>query len=415
MRGGQPQTIRRAAAITPPTIKLLQQNEVYFPAAASVCARQSYCINNTQQARLRGGQPKRVIMRNSMLQPSPSPAPHSRVPTLLRSQDDDGLVQICRSNAAEPSPARGSLWRPCGLPHPEAEAFLSNVCINIEEIGTTICRHGEAQPPPSRGPLQLFFVLDGQGTYFSNGVNHPVKRGTLLVALNVIDLQFTADAAIGSRADADHGSVVQPILPREMQSRGDGKLSLACINLSVTSAAELRIFEELDSALIDHNGDTNIWQTVELLLGEVDRQRIGARSIIESLTKNLLLMAMREHLGKMRADNPLRLLLAEPQIARVVNAITKNPGERHSMDSLARLAAMTPQAMARRFEAIFAMAPNEYVLHVRLTMAEALLRNTDLPVKTIAGKIGFASRSHFSRLFSKFSGRDPTAYRLEHR
>lgn len=48
-------------------------------------------------------------------------------------------------------------------------------------------------------------------------------------------------------------------------------------------------------------------------------------------------------------------------------------------------------------------------------MAEALLRNTDLPVKTIAGKIGFASRSHFSRLFSKFSGRDPTAYRLEHR
>lgn len=337
------------------------------------------------------------------------------MPQLLRDHAGDELVQVCWSNTAKFSPARETTWRPSGLAHPEAEAFLSNVGINIEEIGTRICNHGDAQPALSRGPLQLFFVLDGQGTYFSSGVNHPVRRGTLLVALNVMDLQFTAAEAIGSSADADRGSVVQPIFPRDMPSRGDGKLTLACINLSVTSAAELRIFEELDSTLLDHSGDTNTWQTVELLLSEVDRQRIGARSIIESLAKNLLLMAVRAHLGKMRSDNPLHLLLAEPQIARVVNAITKNPGERHSMDSLARLATMTPQALSRRFEAIFAMAPNEYVLHVRLTMAEALLRNTDLPVKTIAGKIGFASRSHFSRLFSKFSGRDPTAYRLEHR
>ena len=361
-----------------------------------------------------GGQLKRVIMQNSMLQPSPAPEFNGRFRPLQRGQAGDDLVQLCQSHAEQFAHSRDTSWRPSALPHPETEAFLSNLSIKIEEIGTRICRHGDAQPATVRGPLQLFFVLDGQGACLSNGVRHPVKRGTLLVALNIMDVQFTAAEFSAPVAEAGAANVLQANFSRDVQPAGDGKLSLACINLSVTSAAEQRIFEELDSALIDQSGDSHIWQTVELLLGEVDRQRIGSQSIIESLTKNLLLMAMREHLANMRADNPLRLLLAEPQIARVVNAITKNPGERHSMDNLARLAAMTPQCLSRRFEAIFAMAPNEYVLLVRLTMAEELLRTTDLPVKTIAGKIGFASRSHFSRLFSKFSGCDPTAYRTEH-
>ena len=333
-------------------------------------------------------------MQSSVLQPSLSPEFRHWDHRIARQPASDMVPTAFRPQPEPASYPRDSAWRPSALPHPETEALLSNLSINIEDIGTIICRHGEAQPKSVRGPLQLFFVLDGHGTCQSSGVTHPVKRGTLLVALSVMDLQFAPAAAQSSEA---------------------AQLTLACINLSVTSSAELRIFEQLDSALIDQSGDSHIWQTVELLLGEVDRPRLGARSMIESLTKNLLLLSMREHLGKMHPDNPLRMLLAEPQIARVVNAITKNPSERHTMVSLAQLAGMTPQALVRRFEAIFAMAPNEYVLHVRLTMAEALLRKTDLPVKTIAGKIGFASRSHFSRLFSKFSGCDPTAYRLEQR
>ena len=369
----------------------------------------------THKKRGSGGQPKRVNMQSSVLQLSHSPEVRMRDQRALRQLTNDASLPMFRPHAEPASYARDSAWRPSALPHQETEAFLSNLCIKIEDIGTRVCRHGDAQPSSLRGPLQLFFVLDGHGTCLSSGVTHPVSRGTLLVALNVMDLQFTPGPASDPVGEAGRASVLQPNFARDPQIARDSRLTLACINLSVTSAAEQRIFEQLDSALIDHSGDPHIWQTVELLLGEVDRQRIGARSIIESLTKNLLLLAMREHLGKMHPDNPLRMLLAEPQIARVVNAITKNPGLRHTMVSLAQLAAMTPQALSRRFEAIFAMAPNEYVLHVRLTMAETLLRNTDLPIKTIAGKIGFASRSHFSRLFSKFSGCDPTAFRLEQR
>lgn len=339
-------------------------------------------------------------MQQALRQESPSNELDGRGYRLRRNRTCDEPAQNYQLHVAEPSPARDLSWRPSVLPHLEAEAFLSNMSVSVERVGIKIFRSGDEQMTTEHGPLQLIFVLEGYGFCRSSGDQRPINRGTLLIALNSTNLEFTA---------ADN---IRPFAETGPES---GQLIMACINLSVTSAAEAQIFAELDRALIDYSGESHVRQTVEMLLGEAKREQIGARSIVESLAKNLLLLAMREHLGKMRSDNSLRLLLSEPQIARVVNAITENPGRRHTMDSLSRLAAMTPQALSRRFQTIFAMAPNEYVMKVRLTMAEALLRNTSLPVKTIAGKVGFASRSHFSRLFSKFSGYDPTAYRFEHR
>jgi AraC-like DNA-binding protein len=387
----------------------------YSCIAASVSADRSYFTESTHKSAAQDGQLKRENMQSAALQLRPSAKQRVRDPQLPPQPDGDAPIRVLRPHAEQADYGRNSAWHASALPHPETEAFLSNLCISIEEIGTRICRSGDVQSIAVRGPLQLFFVLHGQGTCVSGGFSHPVKRGMLLVALNVRDLQFAVEAPPKPFDEDSRNSVPQSNVSRNAQSFRDAGLTLACIDLSVTSAAELRIVEQLDSALINHSGDTHIWQTVELLLSEVDRQRLGARSIVESLTKNLLLLAMREHLGKMRSDNPLRLLLSEPQIARVVNAITRNPSERHTIVSLAKLAAMAPHTLSRRFEAIYAMVPNEFVLHVRLTMAEALLRSTDLPIKTIAGKVGFASRSHFSRLFSKFSGYDPTAYRLQQR
>jgi transcriptional regulator GlxA family with amidase domain len=59
------------------------------------------------------------------------------------------------------------------------------------------------------------------------------------------------------------------------------------------------------------------------------------------------------------------------------------------------------------------MAPIEFVAKTRLHHAADLLRSTNLPIKVIAGSIGFLSRSHFSRAFREAYGSDPTAFRKE--
>ena len=53
-----------------------------------------------------------------------------------------------------------------------------------------------------------------------------------------------------------------------------------------------------------------------------------------------------------------------------------------------------------------------YLMRVRLQAAARLLRNSDLPVKSVAGAVDFASRSYFSQSVPRNVGADPTAYRF---
>ena len=73
---------------------------------------------------------------------------------------------------------------------------------------------------------------------------------------------------------------------------------------------------------------------------------------------------------------------------------------------------MSRSSFALRFALAFGTTPMEFVKGVRLRYAAKLLRSTDLPVSVIASKIGYASRTHFSRTFRAAYGRDPQSFRV---
>jgi AraC-like DNA-binding protein len=98
-------------------------------------------------------------------------------------------------------------------------------------------------------------------------------------------------------------------------------------------------------------------------------------------------------------------------IARAVAAIRTRPAEPHTVDTLASVAGMSRSTFIRHFKRAFRVAPSEYIQQVRLEEARTMLEATELPVKTIAARAGFASRSHFSRLFRATFGHDPSGYR----
>lgn len=59
------------------------------------------------------------------------------------------------------------------------------------------------------------------------------------------------------------------------------------------------------------------------------------------------------------------------------------------------------------------MGPQQYIIHVRLSMAEHLLRTTEKPILDIAGEVGFHSLSSFNRLFLRAYGCSPRVLRAE--
>jgi AraC-like DNA-binding protein len=67
----------------------------------------------------------------------------------------------------------------------------------------------------------------------------------------------------------------------------------------------------------------------------------------------------------------------------------------------------------RLFKAHTGLAPNQYLLEMRLRKAQRLLINTTLSIQIIAGECGFENSFYFSRFFKQRTGMAPLHYRKQ--
>lgn len=67
--------------------------------------------------------------------------------------------------------------------------------------------------------------------------------------------------------------------------------------------------------------------------------------------------------------------------------------------------------LCRVFTNTYGVSPLTYYNNVRMERARLLLRDTLYPVNEIAIKTGFSSPAYFTRLFTRYAGKSPRAYR----
>lgn len=150
-----------------------------------------------------------------------------------------------------------------------------------------------------------------------------------------------------------------------------------------------------------------------LLRAELARGGKGHPALAMSLMSACVVQALRHAIDA--APAPLASAEADTatglSVSRAVAAIRARPGEAHTLDSLANTAGMSRSTFIRHFNRLMRTPPIEFLQQVRLEEARALLRTTTLPVKMVAARAGFASRSHFSRLFRAAFGEDPSGFR----
>ena len=80
-------------------------------------------------------------------------------------------------------------------------------------------------------------------------------------------------------------------------------------------------------------------------------------------------------------------------------------------EKLADELGMAAVTFRRKFRAATGAPPHEYVLHARVAEAKRLLGESDLPIKSIAQRLGYNDVYFFSRQFKKFAGVPPALYR----
>lgn len=187
---------------------------------------------------------------------------------------------------------------------------------------------------------------------------------------------------------------------------------LACGALRATHRQTTGLFDYLRAPLVESVAESAMFRrSFQQLLDELAAPRPGTRALAEALMKQCLIVLLRRHVASGRCQAPWLAALEQPRLGPAVIAMLDAPEAPHSLQSLAERAGMSRAAFAERFRATFERPPMAFLRDVRLRRAARLLAETDLPVKTVAGRVGFASRSHFSRAFKASFGADPAAYR----
>ena len=81
----------------------------------------------------------------------------------------------------------------------------------------------------------------------------------------------------------------------------------------------------------------------------------------------------------------------------------------------AREACLSQHHFHRSFRAVFGAAPYAYVAAKRIGKAEALLKQTDMPIAEVCTEVGYESLPSFTARFRRQTGMSPAAYRDEFR
>jgi AraC family transcriptional regulator len=99
------------------------------------------------------------------------------------------------------------------------------------------------------------------------------------------------------------------------------------------------------------------------------------------------------------------------RLRHVTEFIDDNLGRPLPLAELSAQAHLSPYHFTRLFKQSTGVPPHRFVVRRRIERACALLIEGRLSVDAVARAVGFRTRSHFSMVFHRHTGRPPTVYR----
>lgn len=161
-----------------------------------------------------------------------------------------------------------------------------------------------------------------------------------------------------------------------------------------------------------HGAAHRLHCVIELIADEALSDRPGRDLVVDRLIETLLLEALRCRAGDIGALAQPGLLegLDDPQLARALRCVHARPAEHWTVAALAREAGLSRSTFSERFLRKVGLAPMEYVMRWRMTLAKDMLRRGDLSLETVAAAIGYESASAFSTAFRREVGCPPSHF-----
>lgn len=293
----------------------------------------------------------------------------------------------------------------------DLDRLLTSLMVQVEAVA--VCEISQSvrvtfEPFPD---IVVHYVLRGSGVLDVQG-HAPIAfhAGWMLLIPRHCRKRISG-AAVYPRdmSAADHFSAQAngPWLDSDVGKQSDLLIARGAIR---AKCGPLGIFDDLTVPIAqDMSSLGAVRLAFQSMVGEQARVTVCSRALIAALMTQCLLLFIRHHLAAAK-DSQLFVRLRDDRIARALTRILDRAGHL-SMKELAASVGMSRSVFAKRFTAALQATPMEFARQTRLQRAADLLDTTDVPIKSIAATIGYASRSQFCRAFTAAFEVHPSDYR----
>ncbi len=217
----------------------------------------------------------------------------------------------------------------------------------------------------------------------------------------------------GSNAGADAGDGAQ-------ERDAGARASILCGTFGLEPEAAEHLLPHLPPVLIARGDGSSLatWidATLQLLSDERTLGQPGSRTVLQRLADVLFIHVLRVWIAKRQEVAPGWLRgLADPGVARALQAIHDEPEAEWTAAGLARVAGMSRSGFYSRFVGVVGETPGDYLAKWRMLLARRRLRAGDDAIASVAAQVGYASEAAFSRAFKRRVGTSPAAWRAAQR
>ncbi len=116
-------------------------------------------------------------------------------------------------------------------------------------------------------------------------------------------------------------------------------------------------------------------------------------------------------LGIITRQSTDSLAIEDPDLIRAAQYIREHACSGIKVEDILRVVPLSRRVLESRFKKYLGHSPHDAILRIRLRRAEELLRESDLPLATIADRAGFIHSEYFSVVFKRWMGVSPSTYR----
>jgi len=140
------------------------------------------------------------------------------------------------------------------------------------------------------------------------------------------------------------------------------------------------------------------------------RQMLGAE-VANRIARRMVVPPVRRGGQAQFIEKPVAEAPADKRMARLLEHVQRHLHEDHSLDTMAKKAAMSRRTFTRHFRQLTGSSFGDWLLSQRLAEGQRLLETTQRPLERIAADIGLGSpvtlRQHFQRAYRT----SPVSYR----